>query len=127
MNLLLDTHALIWFFNGDRRLSENARYAIESADNRKLISIASLWEMALKVSIGRLKFSMGFRSFLNLIEENGFEIVPLDLDHFMALSQLEFKHRDPFDRMMVAQCLSDSITFVTKDDILKHYDVKILW
>lgn len=127
MNLLLDAHALIWFLSGDRRLSNNARYAIEAANNRKSISIASLWEMAIKVSLGRLEFSMGFRGFLNLIEENGFEITPLHFNHFMILSQLEFKHRDPFDRMMVAQCLSDNLIFVTKDEIIKHYDVNVLW
>ncbi len=127
MNLLLDTHALIWFINGDRQLSKRAQLAIEAAENRKFVSIASLWEMSIKVSLGRLKFSMGFQNFLALIEENGFEMMPIGFEHYLMLSKLEYWHRDPFDRLLVAQCLCDQVTLVSKDEAMKPYKVSLLW
>jgi len=77
VNLLLDTHALIWFLNGDEQLSTPARRAIESDTNIKLVSIASIWEIAIKVSLERIKFVSGFNTFIQLIEGNGFEVLPI--------------------------------------------------
>lgn len=127
MNLLIDTHVLIWFLNGDSQLSEKSRYAIEDADNNKIVSIASIWEIAIKVSLKRLKFPFGFQKFLSLIEENGFEILPISFEHTMILSNLEFIHRDPFDRLLIAQCLSEGFTIITKDELIGRYNIPLIW
>lgn len=81
MNLLIDTHALIWFLNGDSQLSEKARNAIEETGNNNIVSIASIWEIAIKLSLKRLRFPDGFDQFLSLIEENRFDILPISFEH----------------------------------------------
>ena len=116
MNCLLDTHTVIWFLNGDNRLSNKVKKIIENPDNSKIISIASIWKMAIKISLGKLKVENGFIKFLELIENNGFEVFPITLEHAMAVSTLEFIHRDPFDRLIVAQALSNHLTVITKDE-----------
>jgi PIN domain nuclease of toxin-antitoxin system len=127
MNLLLDTHALIWFLNGDEKLSSRARLAIESNDNTKLLSIVSIWEIAIKISLKKFQYPKGFKHLLNLIEENGFEILPITFEHAVVLSSLEFIHRDPFDRLLISQCISDGLTILTKDEYIKSYKIKTLW
>jgi len=127
MNLLIDTHALIWFLNGDSQLSEKARYAIEEAGNNKIVSIASIWEIAIKVSLKRLRFPQGFKQFLTLIEDNGFEILPISFEHAMILSNLEFIHRDPFDRLLIAQCKSEDLTIISKDELIGQYKIPLIW
>jgi PIN domain nuclease of toxin-antitoxin system len=116
MDLLLDTHSLIWFLNGDEKLSTKAKLAIEDSANSKIISIASIWEIAIKISLNKLRFPNGFKHLLDLIEDNGFDILPITFDHAIALSTLEFIHRDPFDRILIAQCLIEKLTIVTKDE-----------
>ena len=120
MNLLLDTHALIWFLNGDEKLSNKARLAIENPNNIKIVSIASIWEIAIKISLDKLKYPNGFKHFLELIGDNGFEILQISFEHALIVSSLEFFHRDPFDRLIVAQSISDKLTIVTIDDNIKN-------
>lgn len=127
MNLLLDTHTLIWFLNGDDKLSEKAKFSIENPKNLKLVSIASIWEIAIKLSLGKIRFPKGFKQFLKLVEENGFEVLPITFEHTIELSTLDFIHRDPFDRLLIAQCKADNFTLISKDDIIKKYDIKLIW
>ena len=109
MDLLLDTHTLVWFLNGDKKLPNKVKIAIEDLNNSKFVSIASIWELAIKISLGKFSFPKGFNIFLELIEENGFEILPITFDHTIIISALEFIHRDPFDRLLIAQCYSDNL------------------
>jgi PIN domain nuclease of toxin-antitoxin system len=127
MNLLLDTHSLIWFLSGDEKLSDNARSLIENSGNSKFVSIATIWELAIKISINKFNFSKGFKSFLELINENGFEILPITFDHALKVSKLEFKHRDPFDRLLIAQCMAEKLILITKDENIKQYSIKTIW
>lgn len=127
MNLLIDTHALIWFLNGDEQLSKKAKYAIEEDSNNKIVSIASIWEIAIKVSLKRLKFAHGFEQFLTLIEDNGFEILPISFEHAVILSNLEFIHRDPFDRLLIAQCKSEGLSIISKDELIGQYNIPLIW
>ncbi len=127
MDLLLDTHTLIWFLNGDETLSDKAKSAIEDPDNSKIVSIASIWEIAIKISLGKFKFPKGFKHFLDMVEDNGFEILPITFEHAIELSTLEFLHRDPFDRLMVSQCIADKLIIVSKDDNIKRYKIKTIW
>jgi len=127
MDLLLDTHSLIWFLNGDEKLSDKAKSVIEDSSNSKIVSIASIWEIAIKISLDKFRFPKGFKHFLDMVEDNGFEILPITFEHALELSTLEFIHRDPFDRLLIAQCKSDNIVFVTKDDNIKRYKIKTIW
>jgi len=127
MNYLLDTHTLIWFLNGDSELSVKSRMIIEDPENNKFVSIASIWEIAIKISLNKFKFEKGFKKFLELIERNGFEIMPISVEHALAVSSLKFIHRDPFDRVIVSQALTDNMTIVTKDKTIVKYKVKTVW
>lgn len=127
MNILLDTHALIWFLNGDSQLSDKAKTEIENIDNDKIISIASIWEIAIKISLNKFRFEKGFKKLFELIEENGFEILPISFEHTLIVSNLEFIHRDPFDRILVSQCKSDNLVIITKDKNIKKYNIKTIW
>lgn len=127
MDLLLDTHSLIWFLNSDDKLSDMAKSAIEDPANSKIVSIASIWEIAIKISIDKFRFPKGFKYFLKIVEDNGFEILPITFEHAVKLSTLEFIHRDPFDRLLIAQCMADDLTIVTKDDYIKQYQIHTIW
>lgn len=121
MRLLLDTHVLIWWDEG-ARLSAKARSAIETAD-QVYVSAVSGWEIAIKISLGKLRPS---RTVLEAAAESGFEELPLRLRHTEALARLPVLHRDPFDRMLVAQAQSDRLTIVSRDRALAAYDVPII-
>ena len=127
MDLLLDTHSLIWFLNGDKKLSDKVKTFIEDPTNSKIVSIASIWEIAIKLSLDKFRFPKGFKHFLDMVEDNGFEILPITFEHAIELSTLEFIHRDPFDRLLIAQCMADKLIIVTKDDNIKRYNVKTIW
>jgi len=127
MNYILDTHTVIWFLNGDDKLSKKSKEIIENLENLKLVSIATIWEIAIKKSLGKFKFDKGFKQFLDLIEDNGFEIVPLTFDHALTVSTLDFIHRDPFDRLIISQALTDNLIIITKDEYIEKYDVKTTW
>jgi Uncharacterized protein conserved in bacteria len=127
MNVLLDTHALLWFLNGDNELSEKSRKAIEEINNDKFISIVSLWEIAIKISLKKLEFKKGFKNIYHLIEKNGFNILHISFEHTLIVSSLEFIHRDPFDRLLVAQAIHEKMIIITKDSNITKYHVKTLW
>lgn len=127
MELLLDTHAFVWFLNGEKQLSLKARKAIEDINNNKYLSIASLWEIAIKMSLGKLKLNKPYRELNKFISENGFEILPVTFDHAMTVSTLPFHHRDPFDRIIAAQTIVEDFTVVTKDENIAKYTNAILW
>lgn len=127
MNILLDTHCFIWFVNGDKTLSSNSRRLIESSSNNCYISIASLWEMAIKISLEKLIIKRPFENIINIIEENGFEILPITYDHTARVSKLSFHHRDPFDRMIIAQALTEKMAIVSHDSAFDLYRVKRIW
>jgi PIN domain nuclease of toxin-antitoxin system len=118
MRLLLDTHVLIWWDEG-ARLSRGAGAAIREAD-QVYVSAATGWEVAIKTALGRLKTS---RTVTEAILETGFEELPVRLRHAQALARLEAHHRDPFDRMLVAQALVEGLTIVTRDRAFAAYRV----
>jgi PIN domain nuclease of toxin-antitoxin system len=127
MKLLLDTHSLIWFLNGDEKLSHKVKIAIENPDNEKFVSVASIWEIAIKISLDKFRFPKGFKHFLSMIEENGFAMLPITMEHALVLSTLEFIHRDPFDRLLISQCKSDNLVLATKDENIKKYQIHTIW
>jgi PIN domain nuclease of toxin-antitoxin system len=128
MNLLLDTHTFLWFWWDDPKLSEPAKQAIVDPDNRKLVSMASLWEVAIKVSLRKLELGSPFRTFIpQQMLRNKFERLTISDDHLAALVDLPFHHRDPFDRLLVAQARWDDIPIVSADEQLDAYGVDRIW
>lgn len=128
MKLLLDTHTFLWFINDSPKLSTTARVLIEDAFNEPLVSVASLWEMAIKLSIGKLDLKKPFETFVpDQLELNGFDQLAIDFHHIAAVAGLPFHHRDPFDRLLVAQALAEGIPLVSADELLDAYGVVRLW
>jgi PIN domain nuclease of toxin-antitoxin system len=128
MRVLLDTQTFIWFIRGDSRLSSKARYAIEDTANIRLFSIASLWEMAIKMSIGKLNLGLPFALLIpQQLDENLIERLEITVDHLAVVARLPFHHNDPFDRLLVAQALVEQIPIVSIDLALDAYGVTRLW
>lgn len=128
MRLLLDTHAFLWFIAGDSRLPNLARERIEESTNRRALSIASLWEIAIKTSIGKLELEKPFSElFPEQILGNDIRQLRIRLRHLKLISDMPFHHRDPFDRVLVAQALSEGLVLVSRDEILDEYGVERLW
>jgi PIN domain nuclease of toxin-antitoxin system len=128
MKLLLDTHTFLWFIMGNLNLSANARALIENQTNEKYISVASLWEIAIKVSIGKLSLSAPFATLIpEQLSVNGFELLNLETTHAAALIYLPFHHRDPFDRLLIAQAKVEQLQIVSIDSIFDAYQAIRLW
>ena len=128
MKLLLDTHALLWFIAGSASLSAAARSAIEDAANEKFVSIVSIWETAIKISIGKLSLTAPFDDlFPHQLMINGFELLPVKVEHTSVVASLPFHHRDPFDRLLIAQTIEEKMTLVSADQIFDDYGINRLW
>ena len=126
MTLLLDTHAFLWWVADDPRLSARARRAITGATC--LLSVASCWEMAIKAGLGRLEIPRPVgRFFQEQLEVNGFQVLPLALEHAAAVAELPFHHRDPFDRVLAAQARHDDLAIVSADPVFRKYGVRRVW
>jgi PIN domain nuclease of toxin-antitoxin system len=128
MNILLDTHTFLWFVWDDAQLSQTAKDTITDPNNRKLVSVASIWEIAIKVSLQKLDLGMPYLSFMqSQLAINLFEILPMALEHGAEVSRLPFHHRDPFDRLMIAQAMWEQIPIVSADSAFDAYSVKRIW
>lgn len=127
-SLLLDTHAMLWFWWADPRLGNAARSLIEDADNRKFVSVASCWEIAVKVGLKKLDLGEPCRTFLpREIAGNHFELLPISLDHVATVEELAVHHRDPFDRLLIAQAMVERLSLVSADGVFDQYGVSRLW
>lgn len=128
MKLLLDAHAFLWFIAGDEGLTNKARSIIEDPDNYSFVSAATLWEIAIKTSLGRLRLTLPFRDLIShQMRLNGFQLLPINPGHLELLISLPFHHRDPFDRIIVAQAAVEAMSIVSADLTLDAYEVKRLW
>jgi PIN domain nuclease of toxin-antitoxin system len=128
MRLLLDTHAFIWFVDGNPKLSNAARTAIDDVENLVYLSVASVWELAILVSLQRLTLQRTVKEYVALYtEKNAIDLLPVTIDHIEGIVSLPFHHRDPFDHLLLAQAKSSHLTLVSADNAFKHYAVDILW
>ena len=129
MNYLLDTQAVIWSLDGDHRLSEEAKAAIEDTQNTLSITVISLWEIAIKRSIGKLKLTASLMDIQNLISTKEVSMLPLTVEHLETLETLAYqeKHRDPFDRLIISQAITENLTLISNDTHFRDYPVQILW
>lgn len=127
MKFLIDTHILIWHGENNPKLGTPILSIINDPANEMYVSHASLWEMAIKISIGKLKLGHTFRELEVLLMRNGFTLLPFDFIHYETLSTLPFFHNDPFDRMIIAQAISEKIEIITHDEKFRPYPVRIAW
>lgn len=124
MKLLLDTHAALWFLGGDRRLGEDAARHLTDDTNVVLLSAAVVWEVAIKRALGKLEVP---EEYLALLLGAGVQPLAMSVDHAAAVEHLPAHHRDPFDRMLVAQATIEGAALVSRDDALRPYDVTLVW
>ena len=124
MKNLLDTHVILWYLNGEK-LSANTQELITSGEN--YVSVISLWEIAIKMNIGKYSFNGGYSAFLNLVNSNGFSILPINNEYMERLFELPFIHRDPFDRLLIATAKVEKLVLITADENIQKYDVDWTW
>ncbi len=128
MKLLLDTHALIWLISGDQRLGERAREVFVNQENLLFFSKASLWEMTIKISLGKLVLVKNWLTVIeNEMQSNGIQWLEIETGHCKTLADLPFHHRDPFDRLLISQAISESMSIVSIDQQFSAYPVEIIW
>lgn len=128
MRLLLDTHAFLWWVDGAPGLGRRARAAVSNPDNEVFVSIASCWELAIKISLGKLRISQNLDRFVpEQLRLNGFSLFAIELRHVVGVAGLPFHHRDPFDRLLAAQALRDQLTIVSADRVFRKYGVTVVW
>jgi PIN domain nuclease of toxin-antitoxin system len=127
MHLLLDTHAFIWFFNGDDDLGSTARNLIEDPANTCWLSIASLWEISIKTSIGKLTLQGQLAEVEGFMEVGAIRLLPISFEHLLQLQHLPFHHRDPFDRLLIAQAITENLTLLSQDTVFQQYGVSLVW
>ncbi len=127
MKYLLDTHTLLWFLNEDQQLKPSTLELIENAD-LIYVSIASLWEIAIKYSLGKLSLPNDYKKiFPYQLTQNDIDVLPIKIHHIYGINHLEFHHRDPFDRIIIAQSMAEDLPIISKDGVFDKYDVKCIW
>ncbi len=124
MNLLLDTQAFLWYEAADSRLTDKAKDAIQNPANIKFISIASFWEIVIKASLGKLQLHKPLEVLYSL---KGYQHLNISFFHFEKLMNLEFHHKDPFDRLIISQALAEKTQVVSSDEIFDKYKMKRIW
>lgn len=127
-SLLLDTHAFLWFIFDDPRLSEGAAAALSRPGTELFLSVASLWEITIKHQLGKLDLGIELDTFLReYVERRELNLLPITLAHLRAYSALELHHRDPFDRLLVAQATCGGMPLVSGDPAVRCYEVDVIW
>ena len=128
MKVLLDTHAFLWLISGDDRLSETAQKVFLDPGNYLFFSAASLWEICIKISLGKLSLKSGWlKTIQDEMKINAIQWLSIEMPHCVELINLPFHHRDPFDRMLVAQALVDDMQLLSRDTRLSSYEIKRIW
>jgi PIN domain nuclease of toxin-antitoxin system len=125
--LLLDTHIFLWWVDDASDLSDTARRAIADEKNECYLSLTSCWEMAIKSSLGKLRLAKPVERFVSeQLTANGFTLLPIELRHAAKIEKLPLHHRDPFDRLLIAQAMSEKLIIVSVDRIFSDYGVKVI-
>jgi len=128
MTLLLDTHAFLWFCQGDSALTARAASLLRDPAHRKLLSVASCWEIAIKAGLKKLALGEPSRTYIaSALAKTGFEILPIAVEHAVAVETLPMNHKDPFDRLLIAQAIEENIPVVSGDVAFDAYPVTRLW
>lgn len=126
MKLLLDTHTFLWFIGGDAQLDNRSRQLIEDAGNQRYLSVVSVWEITIKASLGKLQSPMPPSVLIrDHVWSNAIELLPITSEHLDLLYQLPYHHKDPFDRLMIAQAIQEGMMLLSKDLAFKAYQVQL--
>jgi len=126
MGVLVDTQAFIWFFEDSSRLPASVRAYMEKS-SRLVVSVASFWEITIKASLGKLVIPESIAGVIDKALANGFKILPIERNHLVTLAALDFIHRDPFDRIIIAQAISEGMPLVSSDDVFRQYPINSVW
>ena len=128
MRQLLDTHSFLWFIMGSSRLSTKVQALIEDENNENLLSVASVWEMAIKYSLGKLNLSLPFDLFIKQqLNLNDIGLLDININHISVVAALPFHHRDPFDRLLIAQAMVERLPILSADSVFAAYGVELFW
>lgn len=128
MRLLLDTHTFLWYINGDEKMSAYAKQLIASPSNQCYLSFASLWEMSIKSSLGKLEIPLPISQlYQKYVLENHIRLLDFDIKYLQNFHDLPFHHNDPFDRMIIAQSIIENMPIIGCDKVFKDYDVNVFW
>lgn len=127
MKLLLDTHAFIWWDSDPTQLSAPALAALRDPANEVWLSVVSVWEMVIKVQLGKLSLRLPLAGIVTQQQANGLQILPATLAHALAVEGLPAIHKDPFDRMLIAQANAEGAELVSADQVVRQYSVRVLW
>ncbi len=128
MKLVLDTHTFLWWITDDPQLSPKARYIIGNVNNELFLSVASAWEIAIKARLGRLSLDERADRFIPAqLSKNGISPLPIEMSHALYTARLPDIHRDPFDRLIIAQCALEKLPLITKDTVIRKYKVETVW
>ncbi len=128
MKILIDTHALLWMFSGERQLSNKAEKSILNKKNELFFSLASYWEICIKQSLGKLELLDNWQNgFKQELAYNGIRWLHVETDHCSKIMELPFLHRDPFDRLLIAQATCEGMQILTKDKNMAKYKIKTIW
>lgn len=127
MKLLLDTHTAIWFVTDSKLLPKFSKKLIQNASNECYISTATLWEMGIKHSLGKLKLKAELKKIFELFFESGLSLMPITPNHILTNALLPFYHRDPFDRLIIAQAKREGYSVISKDHEFEKYEVNLIW
>lgn len=127
MKYLLDTHVVLWVAENSSLLSDKARKAVLNVNAKKYVSIASAWEVAIKLGTKKLDIHGGLPEFFKMIDNNGFSTLPVEREYLSCLSALPDYHKDPFDRLLLATAIAEGMTLVTSDENIRKYGIRCLW
>jgi len=127
MKCLLDTHVVLWALGNRKKLSEVAARTITDPVNEQYVSMASAWELAIKISVGKLVFNGGIERFFRTLDENNFKLLPITAKHVKQVETLPLLHRDPFDRILIASAMIENMCVITADTNIHRYEIASLW
>ena len=127
MAYLLDAHTLLWFISGDKQLPESSKEIIKNLNESCFLSAASLWEITIKHQLKKLELGISLEELFEFVDRNQIEIIPINSIHLLQLSQIPFYHNNPFDRLIIAQAISENLKLISKDSIFKKYPVNLVW
>ena len=128
MRALLDTNSFLWFITGSDKLSSKAQHFISDVNNDLALSVSGLWEIAIKISLGKLELTRPFEQLIyEQLRENAIDVLPIEISHLTRLITLPFHHRDPFDRLLIAQAIAEELPVISADTIFQDYGIEIIW
>ena len=127
MSYLLDTHTFLWFIEGNPKLSPKSNQIIQNTELVKFVSVASLWEIAIKTSKQKLILTQSFENLKEYIEVNDFKLLPIQFEHLSNLKNLPYNHADPFDRLIIAQAFTQNLIILSADRHFQSYPINVIW